>query len=269
MGRPFSLRGRFNAVRTGDGSGSVTVTSIGDPVQDLPALAAIPPTDRSNGQLRVVLTPGGGIYGALYVFSEDAPSGDVIPNVGTGFWLAVQSGGGGGPSTPVSQIVTFQTPFAYTSANPLDFGSLIAQDEIFVSEIVIDTAFDDPGSMLSLGLVSSPGNILPIDANDPTVLGTYTSPENILVSGFDAFRLQILPGASTQGQGRSLALARRLTPVPSTLMTFETQFVYSTPSPFDFSILNPNDEIISAEIIISTPFNDASATISPLRRSAG
>lgn len=99
--------------------------------------------------------------------------------------------------------------FTYSDASPIDFGTLAADEVIVDSDIIIDTPFDDPTAILTLGLTSNTGNILPSSAIDPTVAGTYNSSENFVISGSDSVRLQIVPGTSTQGSGKVIVTVRR------------------------------------------------------------
>ena len=99
--------------------------------------------------------------------------------------------------------------FTFTTGSPLDFGTLIAGDDIINAEIDITTVFDDPATLITLGQVSNPGNIFSSADVDPITLGTYHVGENFLVSGVDSIRLQILPGTSTQGAGRVTLTVRR------------------------------------------------------------
>jgi len=92
--------------------------------------------------------------------------------------------------------------FLFSDSNPLDFSSLVLGDLIADAEIEITTVFDDPAAMLSLGLVSATGSILTTAQNNPQALGVYANGENFPITGPDQIRLQILPGASTQGAGR-------------------------------------------------------------------
>ena len=106
-------------------------------------------------------------------------------------------------------VETETTTFAFDTASPIDFGSLVAGDQILESEVVIDTVFDDAAALLALGQVSDPGNILPTNQINAQVTGTYANAENFLVAGADQLRLQITPFASTQGSGRVVVRIRR------------------------------------------------------------
>ena len=111
----------------------------------------------------------------------------------------------------IAEAPFFEALFTFTTPTPLDFGALVSGDVIVDSDVVIETPFDDPAAMLSFGLQSSPGNILPIAAIDPSTAGTYNNGADFPVSGPDGFRLQIIPGASTQGSGRVVVSVRRQT----------------------------------------------------------
>lgn len=111
---------------------------------------------------------------------------------------------------PISaDLRILRATFTFATASPLDFGTLVSGDEILDAEIDITTVFDDAAALLSLGQVSSPGNIFSTADVDTTKLGTYHVGENFLVSGADSIRLQNLPGTSTQGAGRVTLTVRR------------------------------------------------------------
>jgi hypothetical protein len=110
----------------------------------------------------------------------------------------------------VSSASPFLTlDFAYNDISPIDFGLLLGGETIIDVDVVIATPFDDPSAMLSVGLASSPGNILPTSAIDPTTAGTYNCGEDFNITGSDAVRLQIVPGSSTQGSGKVIVTVRR------------------------------------------------------------
>jgi hypothetical protein len=108
-----------------------------------------------------------------------------------------------------AEIPDYAQVFLFTSPVTIDFGTLQAGDIIVDADVVVETTFDDPTAILTLGLVSSPGNILPSNAIDPTLVGTYNNSADFPVTGADALRLQVLPGTSTQGAGRAVVTVRR------------------------------------------------------------
>lgn len=111
---------------------------------------------------------------------------------------------------PISaDLKVLTATFTFATGSPLDFGTLVSGDDIIDSEIDITTVFDDAATLISLGQVSSPGNIFSTADLDPTKLGTYHNGMNFLVSGSDSICLQILPGTSTQGAGRVTLTVRR------------------------------------------------------------
>lgn len=98
--------------------------------------------------------------------------------------------------------------FNYLTSSPLDFGTLAAGNVVLDVDVIITTAFDDAATILSFGLVSNPGAMLPSNTIDPLATGTYNGGEDVVVAGVDAFRLQVLPGTSTQGAGLVIATVR-------------------------------------------------------------
>lgn len=103
----------------------------------------------------------------------------------------------------VSEVFTFVT------ASPLDFGVLYAGDEIVEAQLIIEVPFDDPAAVVTLGLQSATGVLLSSGDIDPTVVGTYSTEAARNVVAADAVRVQVVPGASTQGSGRVVVSVRR------------------------------------------------------------
>jgi len=98
------------------------------------------------------------------------------------------------------------TAFDFTQVGAVDFGALAPGESVIGVQVVIDQVFDDPSTLISLGLVSNPDSILSTADVDPTTASTYAQQANILIAVADAFRLKVFPFASTQGAGRVVAL---------------------------------------------------------------
>lgn len=96
--------------------------------------------------------------------------------------------------------------FDHTMSGAIDFGVLSNGDSIIGVQLVIDTAFNDPDTLISLGLVSNPDGILSTADVDPSAVSTYADMANFLVSSADMLRLKVFPMSSTQGTGRVVAL---------------------------------------------------------------
>jgi len=109
----------------------------------------------------------------------------------------------------IKEVGSEKLTFLFSTSSPVDFGSLVAGDQIIESSVIIDTVFDDAAALLSLGLTSDPGNIFATNRIDPQTVGTYSSDENLLIAGADSIRLQIIPGTSIQGGGRVVIVIRR------------------------------------------------------------
>lgn len=105
-----------------------------------------------------------------------------------------------------SDLQELVQPFDFTTIGAVDFGALAAGDSVIGVQVVIDTAFDDPATLVSLGLVSNPDGILDTNNVNPSFASTYGAQENFLVAGPDALRLKVFPFASTQGAGRVVAI---------------------------------------------------------------
>ncbi len=112
-------------------------------------------------------------------------------------------GAGGGGDGGLKRIAT---SFDYTSSGAIDFGALEPGDSIVTVQLVIDVPFDDPGTLISLGLASNPDGILSTANVDPLEAATYAAQENTFVTDVDALRLKIFPHASIQGAGRVVAI---------------------------------------------------------------
>ena len=98
--------------------------------------------------------------------------------------------------------------FNFGSPTIVLFGAFGVGDEIVSTIVSITTPFNDPAALLSLGLQSDPGSILPTNGIDAQAVGTYQD-ARARVTGVDAMQLQVLPGASTAGAGRVTVLVRR------------------------------------------------------------
>ncbi len=109
---------------------------------------------------------------------------------------------------PKASSAFIEVAFTFATATPLDFGTLNAGDEVVDVSVVVTTTFDDPAALLSLGLVSNPGCFLATNEVTPGAVGTYFA-KTEAVTGSDRLRLQVLPGTSSQGSGRVVALVRR------------------------------------------------------------
>jgi hypothetical protein len=44
-------------------------------------------------------------------------------------------------------------------------------------------------------------------------------------------------------------------------LVFSIDFLFSDPSPIDFGVLAANDEVVNADLVIETPFDDPAATL--------
>jgi hypothetical protein len=96
--------------------------------------------------------------------------------------------------------------FDHTLSGALNFGVLAVGESVIGVQLVIDVAFNDPGTLISLGLVSNPDGILSTANVNPNAVSTYDAQENIRVVAPDAFRLKVFPFTSTQGAGRVIAI---------------------------------------------------------------
>lgn len=107
------------------------------------------------------------------------------------------------------QIDIIDQVFNFDDSSPIDFGTLVNGDEIVNTEVEITTIFDDAAAIVTLGQTTDTGNILNANQIDPINVGTYHNAENFKITGADGVRIQIVPGTSTQGQGRAVVTIRR------------------------------------------------------------
>lgn len=105
-----------------------------------------------------------------------------------------------------SDLREIEVSFDHTFSGVLDFGALAPGDSVIGVQLVIDVPFDDPSTLVSLGLVSNPDGILSTAEVDPNRASTYGAQENVLVMIADSFRLKVFPVASIQGAGRVVAI---------------------------------------------------------------
>lgn len=119
--------------------------------------------------------------------------------------LAASGGGGGG----TSDTYVIRQEFSFSDPTPLDFGSVMAGAIIIDSDVVIQVPFDDPTALLALGTVANPGQIMTTANIDAQNTGTYSNPEDFEYASTTQMRLNITPGASTQGSGEVIVTVRR------------------------------------------------------------
>jgi len=137
--------------------------------------------------------------------------GSVRLENGSGLWSVYGADGlkveGSGSVAVALEVI--DKVFNFDDASPIDFGSLVSGDEILNAELEITTVFDDVAATVTLGQTTDTGNILNSAQIDPTDVGTYHNAENFQITGADGVRIQIVPGTSTQGQGRAVVTIRR------------------------------------------------------------
>jgi hypothetical protein len=102
-------------------------------------------------------------------------------------------GGTGGGGTRVN--------FAFTSPSPMVLGVLPASALVNLSQIVIETPFDDPAAVVLFGLASDPSLFFGVGDSFPSVAGQFKSSISLGVSVTDILLLTIHPGTSTRGNG--------------------------------------------------------------------
>jgi len=108
----------------------------------------------------------------------------------------------------VAELQVIKQAFSFVDGI-IDFGALVAGNDVLDCELEITTPFDDPAAVVTLGLTSATGSILNSAQIDPTSVGTYHSAENIIITISDGIRIQVVPGTSTQGAGRAIITIRR------------------------------------------------------------
>lgn len=121
-----------------------------------------------------------------------------------------KSCGGGGvvPVIPAGLVKCEKVPFTYNTPSPLTVIAVTSADAIIDTELVIETAFDDPAATLQLGTFADIDLILPTNHNNPTQVGSYGTQCNFYFTVPDSIILTISPGTSTQGSGYILLLMK-------------------------------------------------------------
>lgn len=124
---------------------------------------------------------------------------------GAAGWAEITGSGG----TGTGNVETIEFDFLFSDTSPKDSVETIAVgDTILNAKIEIDTAFDDLAAALQLAQVGGPSLLAQADS-DPNEEGTYSNEGIEVATVLGAVRLTILPGASTQGEGRVVVTIRR------------------------------------------------------------
>lgn len=122
--------------------------------------------------------------------------------------LEIRAAGVQAPSAPANER-TYCAMFDYGSGERVLIGPLLAGDMVLNASVVIETAFDDPATILALGTRSAPGRILAAADITPTLSSTYGSDEIVPILVPDMLMLQVSAGSSTRGCGRALVSVRK------------------------------------------------------------
>jgi len=116
---------------------------------------------------------------------------------------------GGGAFVPIEEALKLD--FDFTTVTPLNFETLSLGDIITRLQVITKQTFDDVASFVTVGTVlQGAGSIMAIGDVDLGNTGVYEDPQHYEITGADQLRLVLSPGASTQGQGRVLAIIRRV-----------------------------------------------------------
>lgn len=105
--------------------------------------------------------------------------------------------GTGGSST--NNFVTI--PFSYNSSTPVNILMMAANMLIYDCSIIIETAFNDPTSTLSVGDSGNPSRLMSSVDNSSTIENTYKTTPSHKYGSNTQVTLTITPGTSTQGSG--------------------------------------------------------------------
>jgi hypothetical protein len=94
--------------------------------------------------------------------------------------------------------------FNYQSEFPVLLVNVEAGIRVRKVILVVDTAFDDPSSLLSVGHTGNNGGLMSTGDNYPSIEGTYEVEPNFLYGGSDHITFYATVGSSTQGSGTVL-----------------------------------------------------------------
>jgi len=101
-------------------------------------------------------------------------------------------GGVGGP---------VKVPFTFASASPIVLGPITPGTVVYLSQIAIEVAFNDPAATVEFGLLSNPGLFLGPGDVLANFVAQYRNSEALGPAVPDTLILTINPGTSTQGSG--------------------------------------------------------------------
>jgi hypothetical protein len=91
--------------------------------------------------------------------------------------------------------------FTHTTSSPLNLGPIAPGTVVYLSQLVIEVAFNDPTATVTFGTHANPSLFLGPTDSDPQLVGQYVSFDALGPAAPDSLILTITPGASTQGSG--------------------------------------------------------------------
>ena len=91
--------------------------------------------------------------------------------------------------------------FNFLSANTVKIATVAKNKTVLSATIVVDTAFDDNGSTISLGTNSDLGAIFSTAQTSLAFQATYRSEEHLLMTSTEDIILSLNPSNSTVGSG--------------------------------------------------------------------
>jgi len=139
------------------------------------------------GEFGYVLDDGTG-NSSLYVVAQ------LTPNI---IWVPVSISQGS-----KRYLSTLGAVVNYNDINPVIVGALLADSTILDVDVCIVTAFNDPGSIMTIGTDAITDQFMTSNMLDPTTVGTYINAEQQYLSSLTIIKAFFTPGFSGQGMAR-------------------------------------------------------------------
>lgn len=113
------------------------------------------------------------------------------------------------PRSGSGNIEDVLTQFTFSDASPKILATLAAGEWVTSAELVIQSAFNDPLSTLSVGTAADPNAILSTSMVYPAYEFNYMNSENYIAGASTSIILTLSPGSATAGSGYVLLQIKR------------------------------------------------------------
>ncbi len=175
------------------------------------------PVGFKSSSERIPGTGGSGVDELVKISSDDTTADYLEDKIaaGTGVTLNVLNPGGDEQLEIITDAIVTPNdediviPFAFDDSSPIAITTLAVAANISKVRTVIDTAFDDSASTITVGLPGNVGLLQMANENDTSAVASYeTWPDLELPIGSE-LQIELTPGTSTQGEGKVIVTLSR------------------------------------------------------------